>query len=97
MESNVGQKIKMAKFVVLENEWIPVRDGTKLAARIWIPEGAEDEPAPAVFEYLPYGKRYGTFKRDESTYPIFAKARIAGIRVDIRGNGGDQSHINFLQ
>nr|WP_254007614.1 CocE/NonD family hydrolase [Rhizobium sp. L1K21] len=64
-----------------------MKDGTRLAARIWMPDGAEADPVPAVFEFLPYRKRDGTSPRDESTYPVFAEARIAGVRVDIRGSG----------
>ncbi|MDQ0321013.1 putative CocE/NonD family hydrolase [Pararhizobium capsulatum DSM 1112] len=74
-------------FTVIENEWIMLKDGTRLAARIWMPEGTDQAPVPAVFEYLPYRKRDGTCLRDESTYPVFAEAGIAGIRVDIRGSG----------
>ena len=74
-------------FTVIENEWIMLKDGTRLAARIWMPEGADKAPVPAVFEYLPYRKRDGTCLRDESTYPVFAEAGIAGVRVDIRGSG----------
>jgi putative CocE/NonD family hydrolase len=74
-------------FTVIENEWIMLKDGTRLAARIWMPDNAEVDPVPAVFEFLPYRKRDGTSVRDESTYPIFAAAGIAGVRVDIRGSG----------
>lgn len=74
-------------FTVIENEWIFLRDGTRLAARIWMPEGAVADPVPAVLEFLPYRKRIGTAPRDESTYPVFAAAGIAGIRIDIRGSG----------
>ncbi|RYG80620.1 MAG: peptidase, partial [Alphaproteobacteria bacterium] len=70
---------------VIENTWIPLADGTKLAARIWMPEGAAS--VPAVLEYLPYRKRDGTCLRDEATYPTFAEAGYAGVRVDIRGSG----------
>ncbi|MCV6593855.1 MAG: CocE/NonD family hydrolase [Silicimonas sp.] len=65
--------------------WIPLPDGTRLAARIWRP--ATDTPVPAVLEYLPYRRRDGTAQRDESTYPAFAEAGIAGVRVDLRGTG----------
>ncbi|WP_445500371.1 CocE/NonD family hydrolase [Microvirga sp. G4-2] len=74
-------------FTVIENEWITLADGTRLAARIWMPDGADISPVPAVLEYLPYRKRDGTSVRDEATYPAFAEAGIAGIRVDIRGCG----------
>ncbi|MCF3641913.1 CocE/NonD family hydrolase [Rhizobium sp. TRM95111] len=74
-------------FTVIENEWITLADGTRLAARIWMPDDADNDPVPAVFEFLPYRKRDGTSPRDESTYPVFAAAGIAGVRVDIRGSG----------
>jgi len=77
-------------FRVLETEWIPLRDGCRLAARIWLPEGAEDAPVPAILEYLPYRRRDGTAPRDESTYPRFAAAGYAGVRVDIRGQGDSE-------
>ncbi|MCW8207733.1 CocE/NonD family hydrolase [Verminephrobacter aporrectodeae subsp. tuberculatae] len=72
-------------FTVLENTWISLRDGTRLAARIWLPD--TEDRLPAVLEYLPYRKRGGTHARDESTYPVFAAAGIVGVRVDIRGSG----------
>lgn len=74
-------------FTTIENQWITLADGTRLAARIWMPDGADTDPVPAVFEFLPYRKRDGTSPRDESTYPVFATAGIAGVRVDIRGSG----------
>lgn len=48
----------------IENCWITLSDGVKLAARIWLPEDAEADPVPAVLEYLPYRKRDGTAVRD---------------------------------
>ncbi|HEV7321878.1 MAG TPA: CocE/NonD family hydrolase [Ensifer sp.] len=75
------------EFTLIENEWIRLKDGTQLAARIWMPAGANAAPVPAVLEYLPYRKQGGTSLRDESTYPVFAAAGIAGVRVDIRGSG----------
>ncbi|WP_413711469.1 CocE/NonD family hydrolase [Rhizobium sp. Rhizsp82] len=74
-------------FTTIENQLITLKDGTRLAARIWMPDEAESDPVPAVFEFLPYRKRDGTCLRDESTYPVFAAAGIAGVRVDIRGSG----------
>ncbi len=71
----------------IENIFIPLRDGTKLAARIWLPEDAETDPVPAILEYLPYRKRDGTADRDALTHPYFAGHGYAGVRVDIRGTG----------
>jgi predicted acyl esterase len=52
---------------VIENEWIPLPDGRRLSARIWLPKDASKNPVPAIFEYLPYRKRDGTAPRDDST------------------------------
>jgi putative CocE/NonD family hydrolase len=71
----------------IENEWIPLPDGTRLAARIWMPQDASAEPVPAILEYLPYRKRDGTSTRDELTHPYFAGHGYACVRVDIRGSG----------
>jgi len=72
---------------VIENEWITLADGRRLAARIWIPKNAKKTPVPAILEYLPYRKRDDTAQRDEGTYPAFAEAGYAGVRVDISGTG----------
>ena len=40
----------------IENTWIMLRDGTRLAARIWLPLDAQAHPVPAILEYLPYRK-----------------------------------------
>ncbi len=79
--------MKKAGFKILENEWIPLPDGRRLAARIWLPNGAEKSALPAILEYLPYRKRDGTSQRDDSTYPYFAAAGYVGVRVDISGTG----------
>ena len=86
----------MAKqgFTTSEDQWITLKDGTRLATRIWMPDGATDRPVPTVLEYLPYRKRGGTDPRDESTYPVFAAAGIAGVRVDIRGSGESEGVID---
>ena len=72
---------------VIEHTLIPLRDGTILAARIWLPADAEESPVPAILEYLPYRKRDGTYERDALTHPYLAGHGYAGVRVDIRGSG----------
>lgn len=54
------------------NAWIPMPDGVRLAARIWLPEGAETAPVPAILEFIPYRKRDGMARRDEMMHPYFA-------------------------
>jgi uncharacterized protein len=72
---------------VIDHTLIPLKDGTMLAARIWLPDDAERNPVPAILEYLPYRKRDGTYERDALTHPYLAGYGYAGVRVDIRGSG----------
>ncbi len=71
----------------IENCWITLIDGCRLAARIWRPADAADDPVPAILEYLPYRKRDGTSERDALTHPYLAGHGYACLRVDMRGNG----------
>jgi uncharacterized protein len=71
----------------LEHVWIPLCDGTRLAARIWLPEDAEDDPVPAILEYIPYRKADWTWPRDTPIHPYFAGHGYASVRVDLRGSG----------
>ncbi|WP_405233085.1 CocE/NonD family hydrolase [Lentisalinibacter salinarum] len=72
---------------VFENVWIPMRDGVRLAARIWMPSDAGEAPVPAILEYMPYRKRDFTRLRDEPLHHYFAGHGYAGIRLDVRGTG----------
>ena len=55
----------MSDIGVIENVFVPLKDGTRLAARLWLPEG-KLRPVPAVLEYIPYRKRDGTIRTDDS-------------------------------
>lgn len=72
---------------VIENTFITLRGGCRLAARIWLPVGAEETPVPAVLEYLPYRKRDATRGRDALNHPYIAGHGYVCVRVDIRGSG----------
>jgi predicted acyl esterase len=65
--------------------WIPMSDGTELAATLWRPEGAG--PVPAILEIVPYRRRDVTWARDASIHPRLAAAGFACLRVDMRGSG----------
>src|SRR6185312_16475574 len=71
----------------IENTFITMKDGTRLAARVWLPVDAEKNRVPAILEYLPYRKRDGTAERDQLTHPYFAGHGYACVRVDMRGSG----------
>ncbi|XKE44094.1 CocE/NonD family hydrolase [Halomonas organivorans] len=70
--------------------WIPMRDGTRLCARIWLPAGAETGPVPAILEYIPYRLRDGSARRDAIHHRYFAGHGYAGVRVDLRGSGDSE-------
>jgi len=72
---------------VIPHEWIPMSDGCRLAARIWLPEDAERQPVPAVLEYVPYRKNDGLVLRDAPIHHYFAGHGYASVRVDLRGSG----------
>lgn len=71
----------------IENLWIPMPDGVRLAARAWLPEGADTDPVPAIVEYIPYRKREFTRLRDDIMHAWFAGHGYASLRVDLRGSG----------
>jgi predicted acyl esterase len=58
--------------VEIENDFIELSDGCRLAARIWMPADAEEHPVPAILEYIPYRKRDGTAPRDQTMHPAVA-------------------------
>jgi uncharacterized protein len=69
------------------DQWIELRDGCRLFARIVLPVDADEDPVPAILEYLPYRLTDGTAHRDRTHHPYFAGHGYAGVRVDIRGSG----------
>ncbi len=71
----------------IENTWITMPDGCRLAARIWMPQDAARTPVPAILEYIPYRKRDFTRGRDEPMHRYFAGHGYAVLRVDVRGSG----------
>ncbi|MEZ5798065.1 MAG: CocE/NonD family hydrolase [Paracoccaceae bacterium] len=70
---------------VTENLFIPLPDGTRLAAKLWRPAGQGAHPA--ILEYLPYRKHDGTRGRDQGMHMYLAGHGYACLRVDIRGTG----------
>src|SRR5919204_5150034 len=78
---------------LIPHVWIPLADGSRLAARIWLPEDADADPVPAVLEFLPYRKNDGTVVRDAQRQPYLAGHGYAAVRVDMRGTGESDGFI----
>ena len=62
---------------VIENTWIPMPDGCRLAARIILPDDAEENPVPAILEYIPYRKRDYTAVRDHGPLVTWPRDFVA--------------------
>lgn len=75
------------KVRTIEHVFIEMPDGTRLSARIWLPEDADQHPVPGLLEYLPYRKRDLTRARDAANHPYLAGHGYACVRVDMRGSG----------
>jgi uncharacterized protein len=74
--------------VRLENTWIPMSDGIRLAVTLYMPtQPKSGERYPALLEYLPYRKDDDEAVRDYGTHTYFAKRGYVGARVDVRGFG----------
>lgn len=77
----------------IEHMWVPMPDGVRLSAKVWLPEDAEDHPVPVILEYIPYRKRDGTRPRDDTMHPWWAGHGYAAVRLDIRGTGESEGLI----
>ena len=74
----------------IEHCWIPMVDGVRLSARLWLPEMHDNLQIPAVLEYIPYRKRDVSRVRDDRIHSFFARHGYASVRVDIRGSGDSE-------
>ena len=79
--------------VEMREAWIPMPDGVRLAADLWMPAGGRSgERYPVLLEYLPYrktdarGDRYGL-------YAYFVRRGYVVARVDIRGTGNSEGRL----
>ena len=76
--------------IALQEAWIPMPDGVRLSADVFLPTGGEaGEKFPVLLEYLPYRKNE---KRDRnySLYSYFVERGFVVARVDIRGTGNSE-------
>lgn len=75
------------KYTETEDCWIPMPDGVRLAAKLWLPEIAATQRVPTIIEVIPYRKRDIYAPRDAMHHRYFAGHGYATMRVDIRGSG----------
>ncbi len=75
--------------------WIPMKDGTRLAANLFMPDGPlagtkAEQRFPVVLEYLPYRKDDWTLARDWQLHAYEVRRGYVVARVDIRGTGASE-------
>lgn len=75
------------EFTVEADLRIPLADGRRLSARMWIPVDADVNPVPALIEYAPFRHRDFTYPRDAVIHPWFAGHGYASIRLEPAGSG----------
>ena len=72
--------------MLCEQVWITVRDGTRLAADLYLPD--EGPPAPVLLEALPYRKDDLTSESHADDYRrLRSEGGFAVCRLDLRGTG----------
>ena len=77
----------------LEEAWIPMPDGVRLAADLYLPTGGEAGARyPVLLEYLPYRKTEAR-GRNWPLYSYFVERGYAVARVDIRGTGNSEGRL----
>ncbi len=67
--------------------WIPLADGTRLAARLWLPT---ERPAGAVLEALPYRMDDLTSSYTSEYARLAEEGGLAVCRLDLRGTGSSE-------
>ena len=79
--------------IEIREVWIPMPDGVRLAADLYMPADAPDtDRLPVILEYLPYRKDEGRGYRFPF-FSYFVKHGYIVARVDIRGTGRSQGKL----
>ena len=79
--------------VRMVQQWIPVSDGIRLSATLYIPDGGKPgDKFPALLEYLPYRKDDAMAARNYPIHSYFARHGYVSATVDIRGFGTSEGH-----
>jgi putative CocE/NonD family hydrolase len=87
-QANAGWKLPPKRDVrMIENAYIPMPDGVRLAVQLWLPADAEQNRAPVVFEYIPYRKRDRYRAFDLYWGQTLAQYGVAYARLETRGSG----------
>jgi predicted acyl esterase len=79
--------------IEMREAWIPMPDGVRLAADLYVPTGGRaGERFPVLLEYLPYRKTEAR-RRNYALYSYFVRRGYLVARVDIRGTGNSEGRL----
>lgn len=79
--------------IELQEAQIAMPDGVRLAADLYMPDGAaKGQRFPVLLEYLPYRKTEGR-ARNWTLYSYFVQRGYVVARVDIRGTGNSEGRL----
>jgi hypothetical protein len=77
----------------MQEAWIPMPDGVRLATDLYVPEGGKpDERFPVLLEYSPYRKTEER-RRNYPLYSYFVQRGYLVARVDMRGTGNSEGQL----
>jgi len=86
-------QVVIAGDIQIKEVWIPMPDGTKLAADLYLPMGIEQgEQLPVILEFLPYRKDEARSAR-LGIFDYFVEHGYVFARVDIRGTGRSEGKL----
>jgi predicted acyl esterase len=84
-----GWRLPSKRWVkVIENSFVAMPDGVRLAVQLWLPE--DGPAAPVVLEYIPYRKRDRYRAYDLYWGQILAQYGVAYARLETRGSGDSE-------
>ena len=85
--SSCKQEEHSTEEIIIKEVWIPMSDGTRLAADLYMPsQMSPSKKLPILLEYLPYRKDEHRKLRFQ-VFSYFVKRDYIVARVDIRGTG----------
>ncbi len=92
-EEPEGAPAKRLAVTAIRTAWIPMADGTRLAADLYLPAGMKPgDTYPVLLEYLPYRKRESRAHR-YGFFSYFVQRGYIVARVDIRGTGESEGRL----
>ncbi|MDT8321781.1 MAG: CocE/NonD family hydrolase [Xanthomonadales bacterium] len=93
VQAEAATNLSPAPPIELQETWISLPDGVRLAADLYLPGARSDNDRfPVLLEYLPYRKTESR-GRNYALYSYFIERGYVVARVDIRGTGNSEGRL----